>query len=100
MDADPITKEQLAEQAARFFLYAETDDIPEKLWIDMYVAGEQCYLRAIFSTRTTFLSLARLAGLAAAVEEVYDTPLIPVAYMTDMSWQEIEDNNRRLNQVV
>jgi len=100
MDAAPITKEQLAQVAGQYFLYAETQDIPEKLWLDVYVAGNQCYLRAIFAERASYLSLARLSALAASVDELYGTQLVAVAYTSDMSWEEIEDNNRRLNRVL
>jgi len=100
MDAAPITKEQLAEVAGRYFLYADTQDIPEKLWLDVYVAGNQCYLRAIFSKRAGSLSFRMLSAVAKAIDRLYGTKLVAVAYTSDMTWEEIEDNNRRLNRVL
>jgi hypothetical protein len=98
MDA-PITQDQLYDLAGRYFAHATTAQIPEKIWLDCYVAAGQWYLRATWSSGFTTLGIVRLAALSVALDELYGTELIPVCYPSDAPWDEFEEANRRLNDV-
>lgn len=95
----PITQEQLAEEAGRWFAGASLDDIPAKLWLDCHVATGQLYLRGTFEKGVKPITVARLTGLAVALDEIHGTELIAVAYCHDHTWEEIEALNRILNRV-
>lgn len=95
----PITKEQVAQLAGVYFASAEVDDIPSKLWLDYWVAGDQLYLRAAFDHGVRSVSLIRLGALAMGLDERHGTALVTVAYDGDIEWEEIEERNRALNRV-
>lgn len=95
-----VTKEQLAELAGAVFYGCDEPDIPEKLWIDGYAAGNQLYLRAIFAPQASVGSFGLLVALARTVDETYGTELVAVMYIEDASWDVIEERNRRLNLVM
>lgn len=99
MNEIPITQEQLAEEAGRWFAGASLEDIPAKLWLDCHVATGQLYLRGTFDKGVKPLTIARMAGLAVALDEIHGTDLIPVAYHHDHTWEEIEGWNQALNRV-
>jgi hypothetical protein len=94
-----ITQEQLAKTAAVYFSKADLDDVPAKLWLDYYQAADQLYLRACFDKGLKPISLVRLGAVATALDEIYGTELIPVAYDGDHEWDEVEAWNRTLNEV-
>lgn len=97
----PITMEQLASEAGRFFRSASLHEVPAKLWVDCYASADppQFYLRATFDRHASTASLVRLAALTAALEEKHALPLVMVAYDEDQTWEEIEEANRVLNRV-
>lgn len=95
-----VTNKQLAELAGAVFYGSDENDVPEKLWIDGYAAGNQLYLRAIFSPSASVGSFGLLVALARTVDETYGTDLVAVMYIDDAQWSEIEERNRRLNLVV
>jgi hypothetical protein len=95
-----VTKEQLAELANGVFTGADADDIPEKLWLDEYVAGDQLYLRGTFTRSASVTALALLVALARTVDQTYGTDLVVVLYVDDLEWEELEERNRRLNLVL
>ncbi len=95
-----VTKEQLAELANGVFTGADADDIPEKLWVDEYVLGEQLYLRGTFTRSASVTALALLVALARTVDQTYGTDLVVVLYVDDLEWEELEERNRRLNLVL
>ena len=94
-----ITKEQLAELAAAYFLSADEPDIPLKLWIDTALQLEQSYLRAAFEGTPRKASLVRLAALAEALDERHGTDLVCCVYAGDCDWAEIEARSRHLGRV-
>lgn len=103
MSADgPITMEQLAQEAGKYFRTAALADVPAKLWVDCYAACDppQFYLRASFDHRVSNSSLVRLAALTASLEEHHRLALVLVAYGEDRPWEEIEQANRDLNAVL
>jgi hypothetical protein len=95
----PITQEQLAEHAGAYFAYATVEEVPEKLWLDCYVPANQWYIRAVFSSGLSTISLVRLAALAVALSERYKVELVPVAYAENCDWEELEARNAALNEV-
>jgi hypothetical protein len=97
----PITNQQLAEEAGRWFHGVSLPEVPAKLWLDMYAATGQIYLRATFDKggRTT-RAMLRLQGLAVSLDLRYGTELITVAYTNDMDWDAIEALSLILNRVV
>lgn len=95
----PITMEQLAKTASRFFLSADLRDVPAKLWVDCYWATSQVYLRATFERSYTNAGLIRLAGLKHVLEREHSVELVVVVYAKDMSWDEAELTSDRLNAV-
>lgn len=101
MSDAPITMEQLASEAGRFFASASLDEVPAKLWVDCYASAEppQFYLRATFDRPASTASLVRLAALASSLEEKHRVVLVMVAYDEDQTWEEIEEANRVLNRV-
>lgn len=96
----PITMEQLAQEAGRWFAGVSLPEVPAKLWLDCYAATGQIYLRATFDNggRTT-KAMLRLQGLAVSLDLLYGTELITVAYPADMEWDAIEALNLILNRV-
>lgn len=95
----PITQEQLAQEAGRWFSGASLQEIPAKLWLDCHAATGQLYLRGTFDQGVKPITIARMAGLAVALDKIYGTYLIAVAYREDHTWEEIEGLNRILNRV-
>lgn len=95
-----VTKEQLAELANAVFTGADSDDIPDKLWVDEYVAGGQLYLRGTFTRSASVTALALLVALARTVDQTYGTDLVVVLYVDDLEWAELEERNRLLNLVL
>lgn len=95
----PISQEQLAQEAGRWFAGATIDDIPAKLWLDCHAATGQLYLRGTFDKGVRPITIARMSGLAVALDEAHGTELIPVAYRQDHTWEEIEGWNQALNRV-
>lgn len=96
----PITKEQVADLAGEYFLNADIEDTPSKLWLDYYVPGKQLFLRACFDHGIKTISLVRLGALAMGLDERHGTEIIPVAYGRDYEWDEIEGFTRALNRVL
>lgn len=94
-----ITKEQLAELAGRYFLSADHDDVPLKLWIDTAPRLKQSYLRAIWDGAPDVASMVRLAALAEALDERFGTSLVCCVYAEDRDWAEIEAAAKALQQV-
>lgn len=94
-----VTKKQLAELAGAVWHGQAEADVPEKLWIDGYDAGEQLYLRAIFSPAASVGSLALLVALARTIDETYGTELVCCMYIEDVDWSVIDERNRLLNLV-
>lgn len=100
MDEDPtITKDELAAIAGRYFKSASIEDIPCRLWIDTAEALSQSYVRACFDGRPSASSLCRLASLAEALDDIYGTNLVAVAYPGDRPWDEIEAAAEALQKV-
>lgn len=100
MDAIPITMEQLAREAGKWFYGLTLPEVPAKLWLDAHAATGQIYLRATFDQKgMTTKARVRLQGLAVALDGLYGTELITVAYPEDHTWEEIDDMNRALNRV-
>ena len=99
-DAIPISMEELAEAAGRYFRHAEVRDIPSKLWLDAYVHASQVYLRACFDDRLIEASQVRLEALAAALGDAHGLSIVAVAYPQDHEWSEIEQRARELNAVL
>lgn len=95
----PITQDQLAQEAGRWFSGATLDEIPAKLWLDCHAATGQLYLRGTFDKGVKPISVARMSGLAVSLDEAHGTQLIPVVYRQDHTWEEIEALNRILNRV-
>ena len=75
------------------------DDIAAKLWLDCHAAIGQLYLRGTFDKGVRPITIARMSGLAVALDEAHGTELIPVAYRQDHTWEEIEGWNQALNRV-
>ncbi len=94
-----ITQEQLAHTAALYFSRASLEDVPAKLWLDYYKAADQLYLRAAFDHGIKPISLVRLGAVATALDEIYGTELVPVAYDRDYDWGEVEEWSQALNRV-
>lgn len=101
MKEAPISMEQLAAEAGRYFRSASLHDVPSKLWLDCYAASDppQFYLRATFDARVSIPSLIRMAALTASLEETYGLGLVMVTYGHDATWEEIEGWNQALNRV-
>lgn len=103
MDADeaiPVSMEQLAEAAGRFFRGADVEDIPAKLWLDCYLHGAQIYLRATFDARFSDASICRLGALAISLGETHGIEIVAVAYPHDVDWSEIEERSRDLQRIL
>jgi hypothetical protein len=94
-----ITQEQLAQVAASVFLGSPVEDIPEKLWIDYWAAGDQHYLRAIFETEQDAEVLELLHEIGQRLRRRYDLEPVCVAYQGDYSWQDVEAWVQRLHLV-
>ena len=92
MKPTDITKEALAAAAGMYFLGTKSDkDIPLKLWINTARLLETSYLRACFdpgAARTS--SIIRLAALSVHLSELFDCELIPVYYVGDHEWSEVD----------
>lgn len=97
----PITMQQLAVTAGRFFKNASLADTPAKLWLDCYYHSRpaQLYLRATFDAKYSGGSLIRLAALKSALEAEHRVKLVAVAYADDMPWEDAEAINEQLNGV-
>ena len=94
-----ITKEELAELAGRYFLSADHDDVPLKLWIDSAPNLEQSYLRAVWEGGPPMASVVRMMALAEALDERYGTALVCCVYDSDRDWVEIEAAAKALQRV-
>lgn len=99
MSGPTISRDELADFAARAFIDAEMDDMPSKLWIDTAEALEQSYLRACWDRPVTGKCLARIALLASAIDAKYGTELVCCAYGFDRDWAEIEAAAKSLKAV-
>lgn len=92
MKPTDITKEALAAAAGMYFLGTKSDkDIPLKLWINTARLLEASYLRACFdpqAARTS--SIIRLAALAVHLGELFECDLVPVYYVGDHEWDEVD----------
>lgn len=92
MKPTDITKESLAQAAGMYFLGTKSDkDIPLKLWINTARLLETSYLRACFdpgAARTS--SIIRLAALSVHLSELFDCDLVPVYYVGDHEWAEVD----------
>lgn len=102
MAADPIqiSQDQLAHCAGEVFYGLTVDEVPAKLWLDHYVAGQQTYVRATFDADLTTRSMERMGQLAATLTKRHGVPLLAVCYRDDHTWEEIEVFSQALNRVV
>ena len=90
-EAIPISQGQLAHEAGKWFHSVTLPEVPAKLWLDYYPGGPQLYLRATFDNGgCTNRAILRLMGLSVALDGLYGTEILPVAYTSDHSWEDIE----------
>lgn len=85
-----ITQEQLAEVAGQVFRDSRVEDIPNKLWMDYWVHGQQHYLRAIFDGETEAGVLDLLWEVGQKIRRKYDIEVVCVAYSGEYSWEDVE----------
>jgi len=94
-----ITQQQLADIAGSVFVDSPLDDIPSKLWVDYWVAGDQHYLRAVWDESASGKVFEQLYEVGQRIHRKYDVLPVCVAYMGDYSWETIEDWVMKLHQV-
>jgi len=94
-----ISQDVLAKTAGRVFLDSPTDDVPEKLWVDYWPAGDQHYLRAIFSGKASGVVLLLLSEVARRLGKRYEVTLVSVAYSDKYTWAEVEKMVTKLHSV-
>ena len=94
-----ITQEQLAEVAGGVFIDTPVENIPNKMWMDYWPAGDQHYLRAIFDVDADVEVVGLIEEVGKRIYRRYDVPVVSVAYVGDYSWQDVEAWVMRLNAV-
>jgi hypothetical protein len=85
-----IAQDELARIAGRVFLDSPTEDVPEKLWLDYWPAGDQHYLRAIFSRDASGVVLLLLSEVSRRIGKRHDLAVVAVAYSDRYTWEEVE----------
>ena len=94
-----ITQEQLADCAGVVFAGASLDDVPEKMWIDYWPAGDQHYLRAVWATSASVEVAGLLLEVAGLIHRRHDVRVVSVMYAGEYSWETIEGWTMALQRV-
>lgn len=94
-----VTQEQLAEIAGGVFVDSPVEDIPNKLWIDYWVGGDQHYLRAVFDPLASGKVFEQLFEIGQRIRRRFDIVPVCVVYSGEYSWEEIETWVQKLHKV-
>ena len=92
-----IDRQELAEMAAVAFQGDDIDDVPDKIWCDIYEGT--VFVRASWGNGITAHRTSCLEDLRDLVAAAYRTEAVAVAYWRDMDWETIDGLAGRLQEV-